>query len=208
MIRVKNLHLEFPGLKIFSGLNFEVKPGEKVAITGESGRGKTTLLHTLMGFIPDFQGEIYIMDYPLRQDTVHVIRQKTGYVPQELNFGIFSTARELFEAPFQFKANVQNKPGREETENLFKKFNLPAGILNKTLKEISGGQKQRLALASVILLRKPLMLLDEPTSALDQENKKEVINYLFSMKNTTILASTHDPEWIKHCDKIINLDKL
>lgn len=207
MIEVENLRISLNGKTVINNLSLHVPQGKKVAITGESGSGKTTLLNNLMGFIPHFHGTIKINRLKLNTQNIHQIRKNISYLPQDLHFTILSSAKDLFYKPFEFEANKHLFPSDEEVKRILEKFKLPPDILTKRLKEISGGQKQRIALAGVLLLKKPVLFLDEPTSALDAEVKKDVMDYIFSLDNVTLLAATHDEEWIKRSDMIINLNK-
>ncbi len=202
MIQVKNLHVRFNDTDLYNGLNFNVAQGEKVAIKGESGSGKSTLLNVLLGFVPDFEGKIIINGMPLDVKHVRRIRTHTSFVPQELQFTVFPTVKEMFYAPFGFKLNTM--PGEEEINRIFDLFEISTDLLNRNIKEISGGQKQRIMLASAVLLHKPIMLLDEPTSALNRELAVKILDYLMQTE-ATVLAATHDEEFIKRADKIIEL---
>ena len=96
-------------------------------------------------------------------------------------------------------------PKKDDIDSLFSKFHLTEDLKSKKVKEISGGQKQRILLISCLLLKKPLLLLDEPTSALDKSIRKRVTDHILSIKDITVIASTHDEYWIKNSDKLIQL---
>jgi ABC-type lipoprotein export system ATPase subunit len=82
---------------------------------------------------------------------------------------------------------------------------LKAELLENKMQDVSGGEKQRIALVSCLLLQREILLLDEPTSALDSHSKSKVMDYLFANPKLTILSSSHDPEWIARCSKIVSL---
>ncbi len=207
MIEVENLTVSLDGKKILHNLSFHIPENKKVAVIGESGKGKTTLLNTLMGFVPHYTGKITVNKIDLNPKTVHQIRKIISYLPQDLHFSILSSAKELFYKPFEFEANKHLYPSSAEVNRILKKFKLPPDIFSKGLKEISGGQKQRVALAGILLLKKPVLFLDEPTSALDAEIKKDIMDYIFSLDDITLMAATHDEEWIKRSEIIINLNQ-
>ncbi|NPA46452.1 MAG: ABC transporter ATP-binding protein [Chlorobi bacterium] len=205
MIHVQDLKVDFGSHSLFGGLSFHVKAGEKVAVKGESGSGKSTLLHTLLGFIPQFEGHIEIDGLALNPSNIHEIRRRTSWVPQDLRFTVFPTVREMFYAPFRFKNNRHLMPRPEEMERIFHAFEISEDLLDRQIKEISGGQKQRLILAAAVLLRKPVLLLDEPTSALNVEIKNKITDYLLGLEGITLMAATHDEYFISKADRIINL---
>jgi len=205
IIEIRNLSVKFKDTELYHGLNADIFKNEKVAITGESGSGKSTLINVLLGFNPSFNGIIKIYNKELNAKNVHEIRKKTAYVPQELNFGVFPNVKKLFFRPFEFKANKHLYPTEEQIKEIFDLFELDLKLLNHSIKEISGGQKQRIVLASGILLKKPLLFLDEPTSALNTSIKNKITDYLLGLKNTTLIAATHDEYFIAKAQKIIKL---
>ncbi len=205
MIQVENLRVNYGTLSLFDGLSFGIESGEKIAIKGESGSGKSTLIHTLLGFVPDFTGQIFYDDLMLSETNVQVIRSMTSWVPQDLNFSVFGSIRELFYRPFELKKNKEKRPSEKEILEIFDAFELDINLLDRDIQEVSGGQKQRLALASTILLRKPYLFLDEPTSALNSEIRNKITDYLLDMENVTVIAATHDKYFMDKVDKIIDL---
>ena len=204
MIQVKNLVVRFEKDTVLDNLSFEVEKGAKVAIKGLSGSGKSTLLKTLMGFIIPQSGEINILGKPLQKNHIVHIRSNIAWLPQELHLSL-NTARDLLMMPFSYTCNKALTPTEKDIENIFFALGLECNLLNKSLHEISGGQKQRIALASCVLLKKPLLFLDEPTSALDAISKHKVISYLFGNPELTILSLSHDQDWIRHSNQVIDL---
>ncbi len=205
MIDVKNLAIEFDAQTIIENLHFTIPTGKLGVIVGQSGKGKSTILKALLGFVPNFRGKITVNSIPLNQQTVSRIRKFTAWLPQQTEI-YYQTAREMFFAPFELKANKHKRPTESQIKQIFEKLNLDFSILDKPINQISGGQKQRLAIASIILLDKQVILLDEPTSALDSENSKNVVNLIGSLQDKTILVATHTSDWQQVADVLINLD--
>ena len=203
IISVENLSVSFKNEKVINNLSFEIKENEKVAVSGASGKGKSTLLNILAGFIPDYTGDISIFGKKLTSQNIKSIRQEISWLPQETALN-FNTVSELFFAAFELETNKKHKPTESTIKNIFSEFDLSVNLLNKKVTEISGGQKQRIMLAAAILLKKKLLFLDEPTSALDENLKQKITDYLFS-KDITIVASTHYEYWIEKADKIIKM---
>ncbi len=205
MIEINNLQLTFNGKPILQSLSLSIEKNEKAVVAGESGTGKTSLLHAILGFIPYEKGDILINGEKLNAENINKIRSMTAFVPQEI-YMPGTSVKELFFTPFQFKVNYDQKPGEKIVEETFSALGLEEGLLRKNTDEISGGQKQRIAIASAILLNKPLVLLDEPTSALDEKSISKVIRCIFKQENKTILATSHNKTWIENSDRIFNLD--
>ena len=208
MIHIANLRVKFRNELVFDNFSLDLNPGEHMAIWGKSGVGKTTLLNLLVGFIPDFQGEISVDGIALHPQTIQQIRQVTAWLPQEIVFD-FNTVEELFYAAFNLESNREHMPTQDKIQAVFEAFELDFSILQKRVQEISGGQKQRVLLASCLLMNEPLLLLDEPTSALDEKLKKKITDYILGLQHTTILAVTHDSYWIEKSTKKMQLtDKI
>ena len=204
VIQVKNIKVAYGSQVVIENLSFEVEQGQKVAITGESGKGKSTVLNVLAGFTPFQSGEIFLFDKSLDETNVAFIRQQIAWLPQETALQ-FDSVQEMIDAPFEFAANAANKPSQSQIQEVFENLNLQLTLLQKTPATISGGQRQRILLASSVLLKKPLLITDEPTSALDEANRQRITDYVLSHKELTVIASTHDKYWMEKSDKIIAL---
>ena len=204
IIQVKSIKISYGTQVVIEELSFDVGKGEKVAITGESGKGKSTVLNAIVGFTPLQSGKIFVLENVLNESNISLIRQQVAWLPQETSLQ-FDSVEEMIYAPFEFSANSLNKPTEEQIHEVFVNLSLPIELLMKTPATISGGQRQRILLASSILLKKPILIADEPTSALDESNRKKITNYVLSQKDLTVIASTHDQYWIEKSDKIVAL---
>ncbi len=204
MITVNELTIKFGKLVILKNISFQIKEGQKVALSGASGAGKSTLLSALMGFVRFQEGEIFVNNKKLNSNNIREIRKTMSWLPQQVDVK-FETIKELFFSIFELKINRPKKPQKEEIEKIFDAFNLDINLLDKRIDEVSGGQKQRIVLSSICLLEKPILFLDEPTSALDDKSTKDVIDFLFSNKKLTIVAATHNKIWKEKSDLVIEL---
>lgn len=206
ILRGKKIHFSYPGETIFNGFDFELKEGEKVVVKGESGSGKSTLFRLILGFHMPDKGEILYKGDPLRGHTLKKFRTQSAWLPQDLNLGD-GEVMEVVKYPFRFRNSGNNMPGDHKISQLFSDLGLEPETLRKTFSDLSTGQRQRVGLALCILLNKPVMLLDEPTSALDEASKEKAVRHLFSDSKRTLLSTSHDPWWINHCNRIIDLDQ-
>ncbi|HIQ57170.1 TPA: ABC transporter ATP-binding protein [Candidatus Gracilibacteria bacterium] len=195
--------------------NLVLKKGEKIAVIGESGGGKTTFLKLLHGLYKSAKSEIIITEENNTEKKLNTnftdINIKSTLVPQEpelfsstilenITFGIDFSAEEIQEILEISKCNVF-------IEKLPNKIN---SKVNEKGVNLSGGQKQRIALARALLFakNKELILLDESTSSVDPKNEAEIYNNIFNtFKNTTIIASIHKMNLLKYFDTIVIFDK-
>lgn len=203
IIDFNNVSLKFDNHVFIKDFNQQIFENEKVVFSGISGSGKTSLLNSILGFIPIHDGEIWVNDLQVNPKNIHEIRKLVSWLPQDLFFDIES-CRELVNLPFSFEVNKQFQPTENQFQEMIERLLLPQDILNKKTNEISGGQKQRMVLASLLLLPKPILLLDEPTSALDQKSTEALLEIIHAQKKT-LINSSHDPFWNSKMDKIIQI---
>ncbi|MBF8436347.1 ATP-binding cassette domain-containing protein [Halanaerobiaceae bacterium Z-7014] len=166
------------------------------AISGPSGGGKTTLLRLLINFISPDSGEILYKDKPLESYSPEVIRKKIKMLGQQpIMFG--ETIQEEFEIALNF-ANI-NEDNIDHYKELLEIVRVDKELNDKS-SELSGGEKQRLALARLLLLKPEILLLDEPTASLDKGNQKHILDFLSEYAKTNgskIIMVTHSPELTK-----------
>ncbi|MCK5721192.1 MAG: ABC transporter ATP-binding protein/permease, partial [Gammaproteobacteria bacterium] len=196
--------------KILHDISFTVKPGQKLAIVGHSGSGKSTLARLLFRFYDVSSGRILYDNQNIAQVTQDSLRQAIGIVPQDtvlFNESIFYNI-------------VYAKPGATKEEvisaaklaNIHEFINsLPDGydtaVGERGLK-LSGGEKQRLAIARVILKGSPILIFDEATSSLDSKSEKVILEALSSVAQThTTLVIAHRLSTITDSDEILVMDK-
>ncbi len=204
MVQIENLKIQYHQDVIFDEFNLHIQEGEKLAIIGDSGKGKSTLLNLLAGFIPQFSGKVFINGLELSSKNILSIRQQTTYLPQDIGLNL-NTVEQMFYTPFELELNQNKRPSEEEVKDVFEHFGLSMSLLNKKVNEISGGQKQRILLASCLLLKKKIILLDEPTSALDKSIKEKITDYVLGQEDTTVIVVTHDDYWLSKSTQTLHL---
>jgi putative ABC transport system ATP-binding protein len=189
---------------ILSDISFSLCSGQKAALCGKSGSGKSSVLKTLLGLHPVTSGTVYFQETPLSPSSVQAIRSHSAYIGQEPMLGADSV-RDALLLPFQFKAHRDHRPSEAQLIEVLRRLQLPSDILSRESSRISGGEKQRIALARGLLLGKKLYLLDEVTSALDAESRQAVFD-VFSDPELTVLSVAHDPEWLERCGIVFELE--
>ncbi|WP_333784869.1 ABC transporter ATP-binding protein [Thermocrinis sp.] len=199
-IKVDRLSVKLDGKTLLREVSFSIRKGEKVAIMGSTGSGKSTVLRVLCGFIP-YEGNIFYDDRELRELDLFSLRSKIAYLTQE-SFILSGTVRENL---------LISKPEAKE-EELWKALQLSMCDFVKSLDEevdkenrlLSGGEAQRLALARIFLKEPEILLLDEATSALDANTENVVLKNLFdSFPESTFIIVAHRFSNILACDRAI-----
>ncbi|MBD1401696.1 ABC transporter ATP-binding protein [Pelovirga terrestris] len=192
------------GSTLFSNLSLTLEPGEKLLIKAPSGFGKSTLLRALLGFVPISAGSISIFGNELTSRSAWQLRSRMAYVDQEPDLGDDSVET-VFSRPFSYKRNRHLHLTSRRITELMSQLGLPDSLRSKKITTLSGGEKQRIALISALLLEREILLLDEPTSALDEKTTLSVARLLREMKELTILAISHDPSLAGALDRTVDL---
>lgn len=204
-IKASNLGRNFGSLKAIQGLDLEVEKGRIYGFLGPNGSGKTTAIRLLTGLLKPSAGEVQVLGLKLPEDA-EKLRLKIGYMTQKFSLYDDLTVKEnlQFIARIYGLSGASQKPRIDEllvTYGLDKKKGQLAGSM-------SGGQRQRLALAAATLHKPELLFLDEPTSAVDPENRREFWEQLFDLSDqgTSILVSTHYMDEAERCHKLAILE--
>jgi putative ABC transport system ATP-binding protein len=193
------------------GLNMDVKAGELVAIIGPSGSGKTTLLNIIGGLDQATAGTAQVGDTNVTAlSTTQLVgyrREVVGHIFQTLNLIPTLTASENIELPMIAAGASRGKRGSRVKE-LLDIVGLTDRAQHKP-EELSGGEQQRVAIASALANDAPVLLADEPTGELDTVNAKIVVNYLVKINKElgkTIIMVTHDPSVARATDRILRIE--
>jgi ABC-type bacteriocin/lantibiotic exporter with double-glycine peptidase domain len=208
-IEAKNLSFGFEKTPILKNISFLIKPGQKVAITGDGDSGKTVLLRMLTGVFQDFEGDLSFDQVPINNYNLNTLRN---------NIGIYMQKQDIFSASLWENITLGNKEVKEQDvldtfkivglDNFYK--SLSKGFdthLEPTGKQLSSSSVQKLLIARSLLNQPALLLLDEPMKLIAADDKQYLKNYLFGLKDVTIIFTTNDPALIAKCDMVIHLDK-
>ena len=192
------------------GLNVNVRRGEMISIIGPSGSGKTTLLNIIGGLDRATAGTVRVFDKDLSKmstsDLVNFRREMVGHVFQNMNLVPTLTAAENIELPMA-ALGIPREERRRRVDQLLEVVNL-LDRRNHKPGELSGGEQQRIALASALANDPPLILADEPTGELDTENARIVVEYLRRINQDmgkTVIMVTHDPNIARISDRILRI---
>ena len=190
---------------VINRISFILNPGEILALLGPNGVGKTTLLRALIGLIP-FEGSLFLKNKPIKENALSEMIQAVGYLPQNPNDLLF--AETVLD---ELKVTLQNH-GMERSRDELVQFLTSFGLSSHKddyPRDLSVGERQRTALASITVHDPDFILLDEPTRGLDYENKVNLIELFqkWRRQNKGILVVTHDVEFAALlADRVIILE--
>ena len=209
MIQVENLAFSYQNNKVFKNLSFSIKKGEYLCIIGKNGSGKSTLAKLLAGLIFQQEGSIKISGYGTKnQKDLLEIRKLIGIIFQNPENQIINTT--VFDEVIFGLENLATprEKIKEIAENSLKSVAL-LEYKDRLTYQLSGGEKQRLAIASVLAMGTKILIFDEATSMLDPVGKKEVLKLMkeLNSQGKTIIHITHDRNDILEATEVIVLSK-
>ncbi len=209
-IKVEGLSFSYGENNIIKDCSFNVKSGDSLAIVGESGCGKTTLIKNLLGMLTPQQGTIYYSDKPLNEIMLSDLYDQVGVVMQD-PFYFNLTIKENLMLASPEATEMQIKDACDAANILDFIITLENGfdtIIGENGIKLSGGQKQRLAIAQALLKQPKILFLDEATSALDEGNESIIMNNIKSYyPDMTVILISHKPSVIRLMNNRIELNK-
>ena len=212
LYKLKNINLNYllngNNIKILKNINFEIKKNERVAIIGESGSGKTSLLMLMSGLESPTNGSIVFDKEDLskinEKRRTEIRRKKIGLIFQQFYLIPNYTALENVMFPMQIN-KINNE--KEKAISILEDFGL-VNRKNNLPSELSGGEQQRVAIARAISFDPKIILADEPTGNLDRKNTELVSNLLLEYsrkKKICLILVTHNMNLARKCDRILKL---
>ena len=211
MLKVSKIEKSYGASKVLRGIDFRMEEGERVAIMGPSGSGKSTLLNCIGGIDRPDNGEILFEGQSLtslsEQELCELRRNKISTIFQFFHLLPTLTARENIEFPMLLNS-VSAKERHEKVDELLNAVKIQHRACAFP-HELSGGEKQRVAIARSLSMRPKLILADEPTGNLDSKNTDsvlELIEKLSKQHGIAMLLVTHNEEVTKICDQTITMN--
>jgi ABC-2 type transport system ATP-binding protein len=205
-IRARGLTKRFGQLVAVNHVDLSVPRANVYGFLGPNGSGKTTTIRMLCGLLTPTEGDVEVLGLRIPEQAEE-LRKRIGYMTQKFSLFEDLTVRENLE----FLAAVQDIPRAEAArriDELVEHYHF-ADRQKQLAGTMSGGQKQRLALAGAVIQKPELLFLDEPTSAVDPESRRDFWEKLFDLADagTTILVSTHYMDEAERCHRIAILDR-
>ena len=206
-LSLKNISKKYKDKEILKNISFDIKEGELVCILGPSGCGKTTLLNIIGGFVSDFSGDVLLSD----ENINNIPPEKREIATVFQSYGLFTHKNVIDNVSYGLKLLKVDKNMREKrARDMLEKVGL-AGYEKKKIKELSGGEQQRVAIARSMVLNPKLLLLDEPLSNLDvhlRDVMRKEIKRIQKKFGVTMIIVTHDQEdAFKLADRVIVINE-
>jgi len=197
MIKCEHVSLSFQDKRVFDDLNFEIESGANASVSGESGKGKSSILKLLQGYILPDTGTISINGAKLSARSINQIRNSIAWIPQNINLPVHTGIK------LMHLLGISER--KESVYSFLDKLGLEEEFLHADFQKISGGQKQRIVISICLSLDREIILMDEPTSSLDDASIQLLINAVKTLSNKTILSASHNHAWIKNSNQVIEL---
>ena len=206
-LEMKNISIEFPGVKALKQVDFSMKTGDVQALIGANGAGKSTLMNIIGCLDKPTEGEYYLggenVSHYNDKELARVRNQSIGFVFQQFHLLPRLSALKNVELPMIY-AGISKKERQARAEEALIKVGL-IDRMNHLPNALSGGQKQRVAIARAIVNTPKLILADEPTGALDSKTSKDIMEQFKELneEGVTIIVVTHESEVAEYANRMI-----
>lgn len=203
VVEIKNLTIEYPGVKAIDNISFSVDENDFLGIIGPNGAGKSTLFSCMLGLYSNYKGSISFFGKDIRESKKYL--KQIGYVPQkpifEKNFP--ATVREVV------RMGLKQKSNENRVDEVLQDVWIHE-LSHKRIGELSGGQQQRVFIAKALVGDPKILILDEPVTGIDAQSTELFYGILreLNKKNITIIWSSHDLDAVNRlANKVACLDK-
>jgi ABC-type polar amino acid transport system ATPase subunit len=217
-LTVRELRVDRGGRAVVSGVSFDARPGELLALTGASGSGKTSILRAIAGLEPlsggaieigSSAGAVHLRPGPLpRGAALRALHARVGMVFQFHNlFAHLTAVHNVWLAPVHVRG-VARDAAERTARRLLDELGVGARAEARP-HELSGGEAQRVAIARALAMDPPVLLMDEPTASLDPERRADLARAVRTLVSggRTVLAATHDADFVRGCaDRVLQLE--
>ncbi|RBM16968.1 cobalt ABC transporter ATP-binding protein [Prauserella sp. PE36] len=204
---VKDLEFSYPdGHRALAGVDLRVEPGERVAVLGPNGAGKTTLVLHLNGVLTGTRGQVEVAGVPVRKRTLKEIRRRVGVVFQDPDDQLFmpTVAEDVAFGPRNFGVPEADVPAR--VREALSAVGMEAHA-DRSPMHLSGGQRRRVALATVLACDPDILVLDEPSSNLEPVARRELAELLLGLGRTMLMVSHDLPYALQLCPRSVLIDR-
>ncbi|CAI1491893.1 ABC transporter ATP-binding protein [Thermococcus nautili] len=206
MIEMRNVHFSYPGREVLKGITLTVERGELFGLLGPNGAGKSTLLLHLNGILRPKRGKV-LVDGIEPAKNPREVRKKVGIVFQDPNDQLFSPT--VFEdvAFGPYNLGLRGEELRERVLWALKKVGM-RNYADRETKELSFGEKKRIAIATVLAMKPEVVVFDEPFANLDFRGKSLMRKLITELKNEgkTVILASHEADYLSLCDRIALID--
>ena len=204
MISIENLHKNYGKVEAVKGVSLEIESGEMFGLIGPDGAGKTTIIRTMCGLINPTKGTVKLLGKDIQKHRKE-IQRNIGYLSQ-----IFSLYGDLtIEENIEFFANIHNITDYNEREEELLTFTNLLKFKDRLANNLSGGMKQKLALACSLIHKPKILFLDEPTTGVDPVSRRDFWKILANLKRDgiTIVLTTPYLDEAERCTRVALMDK-
>jgi ATP-binding cassette subfamily B protein/ATP-binding cassette subfamily C protein len=207
-IRLEDIHFKYmTGNEVIDGVSLKINKGEKIAITGESGGGKSTLVDIIIGIHKPVSGKVYVDETAVTDENIRSWRKKIGYIPQSIY---------LFDGTAAENVSFGSIPDDEKIKKALQMANIWDFLASKdginTMVgeggiQLSGGQQQRIGIARALYDDPDVLVLDEATSALDTDTEQKIMDEIYNVSaNKTLIVIAHRLSTVERCDRKIRVE--
>ena len=194
VIKLKNISLKRNDQPILNNINLTVEQGDFIFLIGENGSGKTTFAMILSGLIRNYEGKILMNNNLIEKNNETFFENSVGYIFQNPDNQFITTIVENDLAFGLEKDGYSYDISKSKIVHVLRKLDI-LDLMNRNISSLSGGEKQRVAIAAMLLLNKEIIIFDEPNSMLDSYNSKKLFNLILKLnreENKTIIFITHE----------------